>query len=478
MTVLGFALPARTFSRRPAPERTQAGSRAPGAGRSAGPVRPGQARPFPHGSGAYSVKTWRPPVPEPLQPAPLLNPLTLAGIGALAFLSQLWGYLARSDRRGQAGGPMLPGGEFPFVTGTYSPTGLTTMLPTPGAFIGRRTQDGVCLEDNLSSVVGGTNPVSFQNGITEVRYFTGSGTSFCGGWFQLRPEIVGGDGQVYLGPQVSGGSIGWREWLGSWEFQSSAPDARPVGSLPLIPLPEARVPSGLFDLPAPTPLPLPLPKTDPLPRPLPEVEPLTQPAPALPRAVPGVGTLPRLPAYPSSSRPAAPALPGQQVQDGALVPQKPADLVKTPVQTVIPWPGAEPVGGPGQSPQPTLTGIAQEVGRIERKVDQIMRPRQLAPGQEPIDWREILEDVWEWLNRVEEGGAYELRGVCETDANGEPLETVIEHPWPPGIGESVSVVGRLDAIAAMLQTHKELRQPICRGPKAQGEPVTVQFEEM
>ena len=84
----------------------------------------------------------------------------------------------------------------------------------------------------------------------------------------------------------------------------------------------------------------------------------------------------------------------------------------------------------------------------------------------------------DWLERLEFGGSYELRGVCEVDANGEPVETVVDHPWPPGIGVDAGVYGRLDAIAAMLQTHKELRQPICRHPKPQGEFVTVQFEEL
>jgi hypothetical protein len=107
-----------------------------------------------------------------------------------------------------------------------------------------------------------------------------------------------------------------------------------------------------------------------------------------------------------------------------------------------------------------------------------MGPRSGGSSETPRNWLDQLDDLLDYIERFSPGGSYELRGVCEVDANGEPVETVIEHSWPPGIGGGVGVTGRLDAIAAMLQTHKELRQPICRGPKAQGEPVTVQFEEL
>jgi hypothetical protein len=118
------------------------------------------------------------------------------------------------------------------------------------------------------------------------------------------------------------------------------------------------------------------------------------------------------------------------------------------------------------------------VGKIEGKIDQVMAPRPSTSNQVPQNWQDQLDDLMDLIERVELGGSYPLRGVCEVDANGEPVETVVEHSWPPGFGSSAGVIGRLDAIAAMLQTHKEFRQPICRGPKAQGEPVTVQFEEM
>jgi hypothetical protein len=37
---------------------------------------------------------------------------------------------------------------------------------------------------------------------------------------------------------------------------------------------------------------------------------------------------------------------------------------------------------------------------------------------------------------------------------------------------------KVDALAALVQTHKNMRQPICKPAPPTGQPVTVQFEEV
>jgi len=476
MTVLAFMPPARTFSRQQTRRRAGKRKKSPPPRRTG--RRPGRQQTYSRKPPTPpAVQAWRPPVPEPLPPAPLLSPLYLLAVGAVAALSQLWGGLARIDRRGNDGGIQLPGGDFPFVKGSWSPTGANEIRFKQGAWLGKRYENGQCGPDVMSSAPGDGSWGSWLpagDGLQGVRYrFTDN--AFCGGWSQQRVEIVRGDGSLILGPEISGGGTYWREWLGELEFRTSAPDAQPVDQGPLIDLPPLSFPA--VPEVAPAPLSLPQPEVA-VPVPLPLIAPVTQPGPAPSAPAPGEATRPAVAPSPAPMRPQTPAGPVVEVVNGSVVAPAPAPTPSTPTGSVIPWPGGPTVGGPGQSPQPTLTGIAQEVGRIERKIDSIMAPRPAGPSGDPGNWMDQLDDLWDFLERVEPGGSYELRGVCEVDENGEPVETVVEHPWPPGLGSNLGVTGRLDAIAAMLQTHKELRQPICRNPKPQGESVTVQFEEL
>ena len=49
--------------------------------------------------------------------------------------------------------------------------------------------------------------------------------------------------------------------------------------------------------------------------------------------------------------------------------------------------------------------------------------------------------------------------------------------WGPSIGADAQVIKRIDALAELLQHHKNLKQPSCKNPAPVGEVVTVQFEE-
>lgn len=294
-------------------------------------------------------------------------------------------------------------------------------------------------QDATSSVIG-TSDVGSGSDASEITSIT----------VDVTYQVTGANGQVIPPPPVliNGGD----RVPAPVEFDRSSAPA--PGPLPVLPLPTSPNQPAPADAPAVSPGPQPAPGQAPAPAPFPSISPSRPP---LPTPAPGV-----------------PALPG----DGSAPAPIPVPTPTTPPATVIPWPGAPPIGGPGQAPAPTLTGIAQEVGRIERKIDVMMGPRPGGQPEEPRNWQDQLDDLMDLLDRIELGGSYELRGVCEIDANGEPVETVIEHPWPPGFGQFAGVFGRLDAIASMLQTHKELRQPICRHPKPQGEFVTVQFEEL
>ena len=414
---------------------------------------------------------------------------TLLGRASVALLGQWGQFWGGKNSR-----------ELIYQPGTWADSeGVPMILRQPSTLVVQATTAGTVTHTNCNdgTPAGGQN---FSNSnsytYTNVTRFTVTGASGgvvespCGSGSnvltrQATWEIQLGNGQTQpgSGPGEAFGSVVW--WRSVAETQVSL-SFEVVGDGPYPP-PPVLVPGGQTtpnpvevdrsSPPAPGPLaPLPLPSAPESPAvpDAPAVSPGPQPAP---------GQTPSQPTYPSvaPSRPATP-LPAPGVPplpgDGSGLRPQPQPTPTTPPGVVIPWPGAPPVGGPGQAPAPTLTGIAQEVGRIERKLDSIMAPRPAGPSGEPGNWQNQLDDLWDWLERFEPGGSYELRGVCEVDANGEPVETVVEHPWPSGLGSNLGVTGRLDAIAAMLQTHKELRQPICRNPKPQGEPVTVQFEEL
>jgi hypothetical protein len=150
-------------------------------------------------------------------------------------------------------------------------------------------------------------------------------------------------------------------------------------------------------------------------------------------------------------------------------PKPPGVVVAPPVTP----PGVEvtpdgPIGQPGTPPPPTLVGIAAEVGRIEQKTRQLLdRP---AGG---VDLQELIDALLAALEPEEDtypAGSYVLNPVCE-----EKDPAVVN--WPGGEGALGLVNAKLDALAELLQAHKDFRQPIC-ATKASGQPVTVQFQEI
>jgi hypothetical protein len=136
--------------------------------------------------------------------------------------------------------------------------------------------------------------------------------------------------------------------------------------------------------------------------------------------------------------------------------------------------GTKVIPGQGLSPPPTLTGIAVEVGKIERKLELVLTQPPSGGGEgPPLDLAEVLDLLRELLGLVQRdypAGSYSLVPVCEE--RGPAVAS-----WPAGRSPLGEVNAKLNAMASLLQAHKDMRQPICR-QKASGEEVTVIFEEI
>lgn len=315
-------------------------------------------------------------------------------------------------------------------------------------------------------------------------------------WYQYKPPAIG---QGY----------GWTYWY-SWEQNGTrrtsfvtagylgnpATDGRPQSQSPLMqvewrklgtsePLPEAE---PVYPSPAPNPqvLPAPLPEPQRLPA---QPTPLPLVVPAVPNADPVAppanppGTPATTPATRPATQPKAPPVPGplpvttpkpnaQPTENGALTPQAPPPPVKTPVDAHIV--NGQPIKSPG--PQPTPVGIAQELGRVEKKLAQLLDPKWDAPGhpRDRLGWlRDNIGNIIDFFLSTNAGGEYRISSPCELDADGDRIERVVEYE---GGLQSLGVINnKIDALAQLLQEHKELKQPICRQLPPVGQPVTVNF---
>jgi hypothetical protein len=135
-------------------------------------------------------------------------------------------------------------------------------------------------------------------------------------------------------------------------------------------------------------------------------------------------------------------------------------------------------------PRPTPEGIANELGKLERKLELALAP------EGPLSLLEQLNKVIDQAENIEfllerlfpqgpyefPAGQYELTPVCDRDSEGALLPPRVA-PWAAGEGEITEVRRKLDALAALVQHHKDLKQPTCggRGGGAGGN-VTVHFE--
>lgn len=454
------------------------------------PVAPGTVRPA----------TPTPPPHTPFQPgaspSPPLSPV-VAGLGLLLAAGQaLWGLLnfrpPGTPAPLVAGDVLIPNGGFnqsfsvwwQVRTNTSASTNCSTGVITPA-----------------SSSTAGVQKVSlFTAKVRILRTTVGSeqrcaaGSTAATNVTMIEQENQAGvKGLVLVLPDggIQGG--------GSQSFQNTQTlvgFGQEIGFNNFVPLPKTPIP-GTF---APGTRPLAPPPSEPevAPAPAPRrPSPLVAPPPVVPLlpgtpAVPGVvprpgqrpvqfpGKVPVIPPAPSTSpaiRPAQPAPLAVPAVGPAVRPAPPVVPV-TPVDVVVV--DGEVIGGPGQAPRADMIGIAAELGRIERKTENLMRrPENGGPGELAEEGilgalRDKLQQLLDELLNDVAGGSYQLTRPCPAPGGGEPLPPIVV-PYPGGTNPIEALSGKLDGIAGLIQAHKDIGQPTCITPVT-GEEVTVHFE--
>jgi hypothetical protein len=156
---------------------------------------------------------------------------------------------------------------------------------------------------------------------------------------------------------------------------------------------------------------------------------------------------------------------------------KPAPPTTTPEDALVIE--DETQTGTGQAPQPNLPAIAQEVGRIERKTEMLLqRP---TGGGLPDDWLDLLgealarliQEAIQDLMNDQPGGRFELYPSCPSSTGTEPPPPVVVE-WTASDNPLEDLRKRTEALALLIQAHKDLGQPMCK-TAISGRPVTVNF---
>lgn len=265
------------------------------------------------------------------------------------------------------------------------------------------------------------------------------------------------------------------EWWPGWglpERKTPAPEPLPV---PPVPLPS----------PAPVPAPLPEPGDPPLPEILPKPDdptlparPVAPPVPAPPLPVTPAPQPPVRPAAPPA--PGAPALPGQSPGSGGapdVGPIAPPVAVPLPPAPRPDWEegfGDSVIGHPSERPAPTLEGLAEITGKIEQKL-RIIHDRQ-GDGAPPVPGQDYAQLVWEILSGAYPPGSFLLVPPCDRLPDGT-MAPPVEVPWPGGVGPLAELNEKIDALASLLQAHKDQGQPVCVRQR-EGRKVTVILREV
>jgi hypothetical protein len=414
----------------------------------------------------YRPSVWTPPTPDPLPPAPFFD-LSWRGVGVF-LLEQVWGLLNAP--------PLTLDDPKPLA---YNVPGIYRFDITRNHYItGKRCSDNSSYTDSWES----TDTVNFGTAGNKVLSISLSapGTS-------VALTCVGDDGPVVYGIT---GSVSTDSNPGGAPF-TLEPDRSPSrsafeGSESIqITVTRATVNGNELELPrqfipAPKPVITPLPRVEPgkerrplAPPLIPLPTPAPNPAPAVPDPVPAEpGPAPAPTITPTLPPWIAPVIPadGQGVTPGGVTGKSRGPVAVTNPTDVFPIPGGAPI--PANGPQANLQSIAQELGRIEQKLHQLMNP----VGNVP-DWMEQLRSLWELLNSVGNSKTYRLTEYC--NPTGDPEYdppywdfTAAGAPSFPGI-----VINRLDALAEMLDQTVRVKQQVCEPVRfrPQGDLVTVNF---
>ena len=487
----------------PVPGRAGTGGGPPGAG---GNLRrnpsPGPSNIRPVIPGSVRPGNPTPPPPTPFQPgAPPSPPFTpiQAGLGGLLGLGgALWGLLngrPPEERRGlQTGDTIGPGGlvDVPILLGwQISRNNTNRSLCGPPQ---------IPLPDINEGVIGASGASTLGVRVTlstTTRTLTARCGSGPGSRGTARPLFVvtKADGsQEEVGTVGADGSTFTDFTTDSTE--KAVPTLISFGGVPA-PL-EIVIKPPLLPQVAPE-LPEELPQAEPERQPVappvlptPVAPPVPSVAPTFPRPAPtpggapgrapgrAPGTAPSPSPTPGPSRP--PALPqAAPITAGGVRPQLPPAPVPTSTGTTF-LPGGQPLAPNG--PAPTPQGIATELGKLEQKLEIMLNPNDdlsfLDRLNRIIDQTENIKFLLETLFPPEPytfgPGGYTLTPVCDRDSEGSLIASKVA-PWDGGEGELLELKQRLDALAQLIQHHKDLKQPTCGGRgNGPGSNVTVHFE--
>jgi hypothetical protein len=431
-------------------------------------------------------------------PSPPLQPF-IAGLGGLLLLGQfLWDLLNSrpKERDGR------------FDTGERIEFGPTDQ---PIIATGTRTRSGFPLVSCSSGEFGGINvdptsqpwetgglgiAASFTGGGGPSGWVNNSGTGIRNAFMTLyrsdgsTATIPYGLGWGTTGPNTGPfglcGTGTVSITISGVTYGGSARQPAPIRP-PLLPQVAPAVPQRSNPEVAPVPaVPVPAPAPAPQPAPAPD-EAVPIPAPAAPPA-PGrpPAVAPAVPALPGRApnpvRPATPVQPGAvPITAGGVRPQLPPAPVPTNTGTTV-LPGGQQLAPNG--PAPTPQAIATELGKLEQKLEIMLNPQEelsfLDRLNRIIDQTENIKFLLETLFPPEPytfpPGGYTLAAVCDRDAEGNLIEPKVA-PWDGGEGELLELRQKLDALAVLMQHHKDLKQPTCggrgSGPHSN---VTVHFE--
>jgi hypothetical protein len=425
----------------------------------------------------------------PLPPPPLLTAQDLGLLGLSQGLASLLGGLWNPPKGYTVPNNPLPGELV--ETGSRAldmGAGIRVKITIPGVqtYLGPLQEcapstayAGSTMQYDVNGATGGRVNISGSNACGNVSW--DFGVMFKNGFYWGLGSGVTTGGSSFTGPwlfELTGLSGNYEPipFTGDEYFPEPRPPMPPFPEEAPLYEPEPDVSPFPDQPPAPNRPPFappfvpPSPGPDPLAPPAPG--PGEQPAPwsPSPGQAPGPQPLPVPFPYPTP-----PPLPNPVPLPGTGTPPAPAPLPPPkPVPPSIETIGDLVIGQPGTAPPPTLEGIAQEVGKIEQKTRYLIEKSQANPPGEVIDslddLLDLITNVYNFLTSVYGPGGYELVSPCE--------EGVVKSAdWSGGIG-SMSLLGKkIDAIAELIQHHKDLRQPICRGA-LQGAPVTVNFREV
>jgi hypothetical protein len=481
----------------PPPTRTATRGRGPYDRRGGGGSQGGKSRdrgakgPPKLPPGANGRDLWRPPSPitdPPLPPAPLLPPWQTGGLALGALLSELWNMWNSRAKEP----PLNPDWEKTF-------TGSGTLTVQMGRIANMKALYR-CSNDTLAQGANTINRPATLFTVSSTGYkVTGprktkvartcAVSSSVAQYLRVYSRNTNGTYNEVDAEDLPSGTSGGGTYYANEPDEYEALLTITYNGVPQTqPEPQPRFPY--------------LPELMPLPEPLPDLAPMAPPGPATqpPLAPPVPDQPPEQPdplAPPAPQSPPAPApftpltpwapplpipqptqpLPVPNPQptnpDGNMAPQPVPPPVTTP-------PGEEdflgqPIGQPGTAPPPTLEGIAQEVGKIEQKL-RIIGSQPPAGGGDLGALLDLIQLILTLLQSAYGPGSYEIEGPCEPQFPGGGPQ-VREASWGGGVGGFAMLRARMDALAELLQHHKDLRQPVC-ATKASGEEVTVIFEEI